>query len=261
MTAIADVFDRAADTYDQVGVPWFGPIGQWLVAALGPQPGERALDVGCGRGAALLPLADAVGPSGSVLGVDLAPRMVAALAREVHDRPQAQVRVGDAAAGAALDAEGPFDLITSSLVLFFLADPAAALRSWVPLLTPAGRLGVTTFGAQDPRWSAVDAVFGPYLPPALRDARTSGKRGPFADDAGVEGLLRQAGLPQVRTVTRSLTAVFDDPEQWHAFSWSHGQRAMWEAVRAQAEQVLAGCRDEDGRLRLHQDIRITVGTR
>ena len=38
---VAAVFDRAADTYDQVGVAWFTPIAQRLVAELEPQPGER----------------------------------------------------------------------------------------------------------------------------------------------------------------------------------------------------------------------------
>jgi ubiquinone/menaquinone biosynthesis C-methylase UbiE len=50
---VAALFDRVADTYDTVGVEWFGPIGRGLVAELGPTAGERALDIGCGRGAVL----------------------------------------------------------------------------------------------------------------------------------------------------------------------------------------------------------------
>lgn len=262
---IAGVFDRVADTYDAVGVAWFRPIGAWLVEALAPQSGERALDVGCGRGAALLPLAEAVGASGSVRGVDLAPRMVAATARDTAHLPQVSVEVGDASSlsGAA----STYDVVTSSLVLFFLADPVAALRSWVELLVPGGRLGVTTFAGQDLRWAAVDQVFLPYLPQGMRDARTSGTKGPFASDEGMEELLRAAGLHQVQTLTRTLTVVLADADQWHEFSWSHGQRAMWEAVpegkrpqvRDLAEQALAGARDEAGRIHFTQDVRITLG--
>ena len=236
---IVGVFDRAADTYDAVGVPWFGPIADGLVAELAPRPGERALDIGCGRGAVTRPLAQAVGANGTVLAVDLAPQMVAKTAQDFADLPQVSVQVGDA---AALDVPGDWDLIASSLVLFFLPDPAGAATSWVQLLRPGGRLGVTTFGAQDERWKAVDAVFSSYLPPALLDARTSGARGPFASDEGMETLLTDAGLSDVRTATTTVSVTFDDPEQWHAFSWSHGQRAMWEAVpEDQRDAVKAQC--------------------
>lgn len=230
MTGVAGVFDRAADSYDQVGVPWFGPIAEGLVAELAVRTGERVLDVGCGRGAALLPLATATGPTGRVLGIDLAPRMVELTAQAARELSQVEVRVADAA-DPALPAAS-FDVVASSLVLFFLADPAAAVRQWVRLLVPQGRLGVATFGPQDEAWRRLDEVFTPYLPPAMVDARTSGRRGPFASDAGVEQLLHDGGLVDVRTTHRTVTASFRDAAHLVDFTWSHGQRAMWEAVPA-----------------------------
>ena len=79
---VAAVFDRAAETYDRVGVDLFQPIAARLVEESGPKVGERVIDIGCGRGAALLPLAAAVGPTGRAIGLDLAPQMVAATASE-----------------------------------------------------------------------------------------------------------------------------------------------------------------------------------
>jgi len=264
---IAGVFDRAADTYDAVGVPWFGPIAQGLVDELDVQPGERVLDIGCGRGAALLPLAEAAGPTGHVLGIDLSPRMVALTTADVRDLAHVEVRVADA--GAPGLAPASYDVIASSLVLFFLPDPAAAVRSWAELLVEGGRLGVATFGPQDERWKQVDALFTPYLPPAMLDARTSGQRGPFASDEGVEQLLRDAGLIDVRTAHRTVEAGFSGPEQWLEFSWSHGQRAMWEAVPVeeqatvarQATGLLEGFVDRDGHLGFSQGVRCTLGHR
>ena len=69
-------FDAVADDYDQSGVPFFVPTAQGLVDALAPLPGERALDLGCGRGAVTSLLARAVLPTGSVDAVDLSPAMV-----------------------------------------------------------------------------------------------------------------------------------------------------------------------------------------
>ena len=227
---IAGVFDRAADSYDAVGVPWFGPIAAGLVEELDVRPGERVLDIGCGRGAALVPLARATGSTGSALGVDLAPRMVERTAADVADLPWVEVRVADASAPDLPTSS--YDVISSCLVLFFLPDPGEAVRRWTDLLAPGGRMGVTTFGSQDERWKAVDAVFSPYLPQQMRDARTTGSRGPFASDEGMEALLRDAGLDDVRTAHREVVAEFASPQQWLDFSWSHGQRAMWEAVPA-----------------------------
>lgn len=264
---VAGVFDRVADTYDAVGVEWFRPIARGLVDELRPTAGERVLDVGCGRGAALFPLAEAVGPSGQVLGIDLAPRMVAATAADARDLPQVEVRVADATA-PGLPASS-YDVVASSLVLFFLPDPAAAVATWSGLLVPGGRLGVATFSDQHARSKALDELFTPHLPPALREARASRRRGPFASDEGVEALLSAAGLVAVRSTRRTVTAAFTGPEQWLTFSWSHGQRAMWEAVpadrheqvRREATELLEDWRDEDGRISFDQDVRYTLGRR
>ena len=257
------MFDRAADTYDAVGVPWFGPVAQGLVEELAVSPGERVLDVGCGRGAALRPLAEATGPTGRALGIDLAPRMVALTAADLADHSQVEVRVADAS-NPGIDA-ATYDVVACCLVLFFLPDPAAAVQAWADVLVPGGRMGVTTFGPQDPRWKAVDELFTPYLPPGMLDARTSGARGPFASDEGVAGLLEHAGLINVRTTHRTVAARFRDPAHWVEFSWSHGQRAMWEHVPAEERDDVVRRATELLRtwddLQFSQDVRHTLGRR
>jgi hypothetical protein len=128
---------------------------------------------------------------------------------------------------------------------------------------------VSTFGDFTTPWSTVDDVFTPYLPPAMLDARTSGASGPFATDAGVEQLLREAGFVEVRTVGMLVGARFVDYDHWYRWTWSVGQRAMWEAVpeekrpevRALAHERLDACRDEQGRLGFDQMARLTLGVR
>ena len=136
----------------------------------------------------------------------------------------------------------------------------------MPALGPGGRVGVTTFGPQDARWQEVDELFRPYLPPALRHARTTGAKGPFASDEGVAALLSGAGLADVRTAHRTVELALDSPEQWVEFSWSHGQRAMWESVpederddlRDRALELLRELERRDGGLRFRQDVRHTL---
>jgi len=266
-TGPAAVFDRAAETYDAVGVPWFGPIAAGLVDALRPQAGERALDVGCGRGAALAPVARRVGPTGRAVGIDLAPAMVRLTAADLADLGWVEVHLDDAAAPSFAPAS--FDLVSSSLVLFLLDDPVAALRRWSELLVPGGRVGVTTFGEEDPRWRELDAVFLPHLPPTAEDPEASGAADPFDSDAGVEALLADAGFVGVRTVRQAVDATFDDVEHLLRFSWSHGQRATWEAVppgerhvvRAEIVERAAGLGLGPGPFTLSQDVRHTLGHR
>lgn len=267
------LFDTVADSYDQVGVDFFEPIAQGLLDLLDPQPGERAMDIGCGRGAVLLPLAQLVGPNGWVLGADLSSNMVNEARRLASAAGHDHVDVLE------LDAQvlelpvhlgtPDVDLVASSLVLFFLPDPLVALRRWLACLRPGGRLGISTFGAIDPAWARVEDVFRPYLPPAMLDARTSGQTGSFASDAGVHGLLAEAGFAEVRTSHQALTVRFSDAEQWYDFSMSVGQRAFWSAipederatVKAEAQRRLSESAAADGSLSFAQDVRYTLAVR
>lgn len=263
---VAAVFDQVSATYDRVGVDFIQPIADGLLAHLAPTRGERALDVGCGRGAVLFPLARAVTPGGGqAVGVDVSPRMVEAITAEAATlRLSVEVRLGDA---VLPDDSGTFDLVASSLVLFFLGDPVAALRSWRDHLVPGGQVGVSTFGAYNDEWRAVDAVLAPYRPPEVRDPRAV--ESPYASDAGVEALLRAAAFDDVETHTTTLAVRFVDEDQWYEWSWSVGQRGMWERVpaeerpqvRRQAYEKLQQCRDADGRIGFDQGIRYTLGRR
>jgi ubiquinone/menaquinone biosynthesis C-methylase UbiE len=262
---VGQLFDVLAPTYDQVGVDFFQPIANRLVELLDPRPGERAVDLGCGRGAVTVPLAHAVGPDGSVLAGDVSGAMVEATRQVTAELTQ--VRADDIDAAEPNLPAHSANLVAASLVIFFLPDPAAALRSWVEVLVPGGRVGLTTFGPQDDVWKSVDALFDPYLPPDMLDARTSGVRGPYASSDATSELLRSAGLTSVDTVVEPLTVPFEDAETWQRWTMSVGQRRMWgfvpEAERpvlfARAAALLETARDADGAIRLRQDVRYSVG--
>lgn len=262
----ARLFDALATEYDASGVAFIQPIAAGLVAALEPSRGGNWLDMGCGRGAVTWPLAAAVDP-GRVLGLDAAPAMLGLASAAATEQGITNVDFVLGSAQTPDPALGPFDGVASSLVLFFLPDPLAAVRGWLQLLRPGGRVGITTFGETDARWRDVDAVVAPYMP--KQDARTSGSEGPFASDANMELLLQRGGFTEARTVVQRMDVVFSGFDQWLAFSMSTGQRAGWlavpdadrDAVRDEAARRLLSHARPDGSIAFEQVVRHTLAQR
>jgi demethylmenaquinone methyltransferase/2-methoxy-6-polyprenyl-1,4-benzoquinol methylase len=87
-TIVAAMFDRIAPVYDAMNAIISGfQEPRWrrrAVAATGLRAGMTALDVATGTGKVAMALADRVGPSGHVLGVDLAPHMIDRARRRQH---------------------------------------------------------------------------------------------------------------------------------------------------------------------------------
>ena len=255
------LFDAVADDYDQAGVSFFVPIATRLVQLADPQPRERALDIGCGRGAATTLLAEAVGPEGRLTAIDLSARMVEHTAALV---PTAEALRLDAA-DPDLPA-GAFDVATASLVIFFLPDPRAAAARWLRLLAPGGRLAISTFGQEGELWNALGTLLTPYAPPQMRDPKTVGEDSPFASVERFETLLRDAGAGEVRTTTETITATLEGPEQWLRFSLGTGQRRMWQhvpveerpEVYARAVALIEDAQRTHGTAELTQEVRYTL---
>jgi SAM-dependent methyltransferase len=106
--------------------------------ALAAQPGERILDVGCGPGFYVAELLEAVGPAGSVVGIDVSPPMLAIAAHRTEAHPNVVFHEGDA---TSLPVEGEdFDAALSVQVLEYVNDPAAALAEIHRALRPGGRV-------------------------------------------------------------------------------------------------------------------------
>jgi len=262
----AGMFDRLSSSYDQTGVPFFSVIADGLVARLAPVPGERALDLGAGRGAATFPLADAVGTAGHVDAMDIAPGMVEATRTAVRERglSQVDVMIGDASEPAL--ANGAYDLVASSLVVFFLPEPERSLALWAALLRPGGRLGISTFRPWRGVWRSIEEVFWDYHDDPGRPAATEMPE-VYATDEGVAGLLSRAGLHDVRTEIATYVVPFADTEEWRRWSLGTAMSGLWmrapeeshPEILARVGEFLDQSRGPDGRVGLEVDIRYTLG--
>ena len=186
-----------------------------MCARAGVGTGARVVDVGSGPLGALLELAEIVGPSGTVVGVDSSADAVATarttLAREGLDRVRLVHGDVNVLEPAAIVGDGPFDAAHLRFVLVHQADPAATLRRVAALLRPGGR--VLVFDLVE------DARYPRYDPPVPASERAwellyaaAHRRGAAGDVARrLPALCAEAGLRvlDARGTFRLLTPAQD----------------------------------------------------
>ncbi len=146
----ARTYTAAADHYLLPALGFWDRWGAATVARLPLSSGDAVLDVCCGAGASALPAAQAVGPAGEVLGLDLAPPLLALARQRAANLGLTNVSFRECDATASGLPSGSFDAVVCVFGVFFAADmPAFAAELW-RLVRPGGTLAITTWG---PDWS------------------------------------------------------------------------------------------------------------
>jgi len=112
---------------------FFDPPTKAALKAAGLASGQRVMELGPGRGSMLGFVSEAIGPDGTLVGIDQNPRFLDGI-----DIANTTVMAGDFAEATFADA--PFDLIYTRFVLQHLRDAPAALRRIHDLLRPGGTL-------------------------------------------------------------------------------------------------------------------------
>lgn len=188
----------------------FEPLTALALDAAAPAAGEHVIDIGCGCGATVLALADRVGPTGQVLGLDVSEQMSARARQRIATAglTNARVFVSDAAVHAF--PAGDANLLFSRFGVMFFADPVAAFANLRRAMRPGGRLLCAAWRPlTDNPWfmvplQAARALLPPQ-PPADPDAP-----GPFAfaDQDRTLGIFRNAGWQDVTLTRRDVPMQF-----------------------------------------------------
>ncbi len=108
-----------------------------LIRESGIREGMRVLDIGCGVGDVTLLVAEAVGPSGAIVGVDREPKAIEAARRRTAEAGLDWVDfiVGD---DEAIAGQAPFDAAIGRYVLMHQTDPVAMVRRAKEAVKPGG---------------------------------------------------------------------------------------------------------------------------
>ena len=194
------------------------PVREWLIGALGPQPGETVLELGAGTGETGFEAAAILGEDGRLISTDFSPEMV-----EVARRRGTELGLGNVDY-RVIDAErieldsGSVDGVLCQSTYMLVADPAAALAETRRVLRPGGRLALSVWGAPERNpWASIGGMI--LVERGHMPRPEPGAPGVFsmASEERTRALLDGAGFRSVRTEEVPVRFAFralDDYEQW-----------------------------------------------
>ncbi len=136
----------------------YGPSTERLCKRAGISEGMRVLEIGSGAGDVALTLAELVGPTGRVVGVDINADILDTARQRATDAGTRNVEfiAGDA---RNLDFSDQFDAIVGRFVLMYMPEPA---KAFAKLMTDVRRGGIVAF--QEPEYTLYPAIQHPGTP-------------------------------------------------------------------------------------------------
>ncbi|HEV2591991.1 MAG TPA: class I SAM-dependent methyltransferase [Gaiellaceae bacterium] len=229
------LFDRFLHFREQV-VAGLAQFGVEAMRRFPPAEGDRVLDIGCGFGDSTAQLAELVGPTGSALGVDIAPRFIQ-IARAEAVLPNVRYEVKDVQAGAF---DEQFDYAFARFGTMFFANPVPAMRNVRNALTDDGRMCIVVWRRREenPWLYVAEQVVKPLLPEADEDIDEAHcGPGPFsmagADTVSMQ--LRAAGFHEI-AFQRFDTPFFLGPDLEQAIEMNLAIGPAAEALRFAGDQ-------------------------
>ncbi len=219
---VASVYNLASSGYDKPAVRFFPQIASRLVELADIRSGSVVLDAATGTGAAAVAAASRVGPTGEVIGVDIAADMLAQANEKVAARQMRNVTLqyGDIEQPDFEDER--FSHVLCASAIFFLPDMLSALKKWGRVTRPGGCVAFSGYGQQafqpiSDLFRARLASFGVEL-----TAPFSWQR--LTDSEACLSLLQAAGFEHVDVRVEQMGYYLDSVEEWWDIVWNSGFR-------------------------------------
>jgi SAM-dependent methyltransferase len=232
-------FSQTARDYVATMVPALTPVAVEVIRRAALRPGETVLDVGTGTGTAARL---ALGDGRRVIGLDGAAGMLEIARQEV---PEAELIQSDFSA-IPLD-DGAIDVLLAVHALLFATDRVAALREWLRVTAPGGRIELSVPG---PVPFVPMSVFGEVYDVYGIEWKPSD----YPDPSELAGWARDAGWSEVETdVDTSLAIPLADDVAFR--TWLRVGRTVtdWDqqTIDRFARDLMAVCpRAADGSFRI-----------
>jgi ubiquinone/menaquinone biosynthesis C-methylase UbiE len=231
----ASTYNAAADYFDAPALSFWDRIGLRTVERMSLKVDASVLDACCGSGASAIPAAKAIGPSGRLLGVDLAENLLRLAQRKASqlDLTHAEFRVKDI---EELDpSTETFDAVICVFGIFFVPDMPAGVRSLWRVLRPGGQLAITTWGPRvlEPGssafWNAVRNVR-----PDLYKSFNPWDR--ISDPRALASMLLEAGVHADDLLAEAGAQPLNSPEDFWTIAMGSGFRGTIEQLDQDTRQ-------------------------
>jgi ubiquinone/menaquinone biosynthesis C-methylase UbiE len=231
----AATYNAAADTYDEPANSFWERFGRRTIERLELRRGARVLDVCCGSGASALVSAQHVGPTGSVLGIDLSEGLLELARAKAKSRG---LRTIEFRTGDMLDLRLPlahFDAVVCVFGVFFVPDMTAAVRSLWSVVRPGGKLAITTWG---PRWFEPGTT---AFWDSIREVRPDLYKGfnpwdRICDPPSLQRLLQDSDVEHADVAAESGEHPIASPEAWWSAVMGSGYRGTVEQLDARERE-------------------------
>lgn len=237
--AIAEAtYDAASDRFDSPQLAFWDRTGRATVSRLAVRRGESVLDLGCGTGASVIPAAEAVGPTGRVVGIDISEAMLTAARAKAAMRGLLQTEFYKRDMCATGYDDGEFDVVISVFSIFFVPDMAGLAAEFWRMVRPGGRLAVITWGPD-----FFQPVYGRWkeaVRMVRRDLHTAfNPWDRISTPEALRLLLERGGIPPDAITVESDSAVqkLVVPEDWWTIVLGSGLRWTVEQMGPAADQV------------------------
>jgi ubiquinone/menaquinone biosynthesis C-methylase UbiE len=231
----ATTYNAAADFYDHPANTFWGRYGRRTVERLGLSAGQRVLDVCCGSGASALPAAEFVGPTGSVVGVDLAENLLELARSKAAQQGLANVTFQSGDITQLPFETGGFDVAVCVFGIFFVPDMELALSELRRVLRTGGKLAITTWGpglfepANTAFWNSIRNVR-----PDLYKGFNPWDR--ISEVEELRSLLMAAGFDEAEVVAEGGSQPVNSPSDWWAIIMGSGYRGTLEQLTSEARE-------------------------
>jgi SAM-dependent methyltransferase len=135
------------------------PVSSWMVDAIGPQPGDRVLELAAGPGDTGFLAAELIQPGGELITSDFVPEMLTVAQERANALGIENVRFKQIDAETSIDLEAAsIDAVLCRWGYMLMAEPVTALQETRRVLKSGGRLALAAWtGPDDNLWSALPA--------------------------------------------------------------------------------------------------------